>query len=360
MKIRENIPLSELTTMRLGGPARYVIDIENESEIPDAYAFAKEHHLPTFILGAGANTIAKDEGFNGIILRYIETGITSEQLTGLEGDPQNICESKFLGEKKTRQDPLYMITAKAGEPWDNVVAYACDKDLTGIEALSKIPGLSGSAPVQNIGAYGQDISAVLDHATAYDTTTEKIVTLSRSDFGFSYRKSILNSTAKGRYLITSITLKLKKDTMSRPFYNSIEQYITDHHETDFSPAGIRKIVSIIRADKLPDPATTPSAGSFFKNIYLTAEEAKKAEEKGLPVHHGHDGNKINSGWLIENAGLKGKLLHGIRVNAKAALVLINESAKTYQDLAEARTEIISTVKSKYGFTLEQEPMEIPQ
>ena len=362
MKIRENVPLSELTTMRLGGPAKYVIEIENESEIPDAYAFAKEKNLPTFILGAGANTIAKDEGFNGVILRYIETGIIfdgSDQDASFEDRklgraPSSVSEEEALGQNQ------YYVTAKAGEPWDNVVAYTCDKDLTGIEALSKIPGLSGSAPVQNIGAYGQDISAVLDHATAYDTATEKIVTLSHSDFGFSYRKSILNTTAKGRYLITSITLKLQKGTMSRPFYNSIEQYITDHHETDFSPAGIRKIVSTIRADKLPDPATTPSAGSFFKNIYLESEEAAKAEKDGLPVHHGHDGNKINSGWLIENAGLKGKLLHGIRVNEKAALVLINESAKTYQDLASARAEIIDTVKAKYGFTLEQEPMEIPE
>ena len=146
--------------------------------------------------------------------------------------------------------------------------------------------------------------------------------------------------------------------MSRPFYNSIEKYIEANHITDFSPQSIREIVSTIRADKLPDPAKIPSAGSFFKNIYLTEEQAKAAEEKGYPVYRGHDGLKINSGWLIEQAGFSDKLIHGIRVNKKAALVLINESAKSYDDLASARAEIIDTIKEKYGYTLEQEPNEI--
>ena len=335
MNIRENIPLSKLTTMRLGGPAKYVIDIEDESEIKEAYTFAKKHNLPTFILGGGANTIAKDEGFPGVILRYTKTGTTTK-------------------EEKSH----YSITAQAGEPWDNVVAYACKQGLTGIEALSRIPGLSGAAPVQNIGAYGQDISQTIDHATAYDTKTQEFTTLTREDFGFSYRKSILNTVKKGRYFITSITLNLHQGQMQRPFYNSIEAYIEANKITDFSPQSIRQIVSQIRADKLPDPTTTPSAGSFFKNIYLTENEAKDAEAKGIPVHHGHDGFKINSGWLIEQSGLKGKLLHGIRVNDKAALVLINESATSYQDLEKARTEIINTIKTKFGYQLEQEPVEL--
>ena len=329
MKILENIPLSTLTTIRLGGPARYVIEIDDPNEIPDAYGFAKSKNLPTFILGGGANTIAKDEGFNGVILRFTKTGIISAN---------------------------GQITAFAGEPWDNVVAYACENGLTGIEALSKIPGLTGAAPVQNIGAYGQEIADTLISAEVYDSKDQTFKTLQKSDFGFSYRKSILNTTEKNRYFIISVTLKLKPDEMSHPFYNSIEKYIAENNITDFSPKSIRSIVSTIRADKLPDPQKIPSAGSFFKNIYLTEEEAKKAEENGFPVYHGHDGNKINSGWLIDQAGFKGKLLYGIRVNEKASLVLINESAKSYTDLEKARTEIIEAVKNKFGFKLEQEPV----
>ena len=331
MKIRENVPISELTTMRLGGPAKYLVEIEETADIPKAYHFAAEKNLPVFILGGGANTIGHDEGFDGVIIKSIMTGI-------------EINDSK--------------ITAMGGEEWDNVVAFACDRDLTGIEALSKIPGSAGAAPVQNIGAYGQDISDTFVSAEVYDTKDQTFKTLTKTDLGFSYRKSILNTTEKGRYFVISVTFTLQKGQMQRPFYNSIEKYISEHNITDFSPKSIREIVSNIRADKLPDPKEKASAGSFFKNIYLSEDQAKTAEANGYPVYHGHDGLKINSGWLIEQAGLKGQLLHGMRINEKAALVLINESASGYSDLAAARTEIIDKVREKFGFTLEQEPVEI--
>ncbi len=373
MIIRENVPLSELTTMRLGGPAKYVIDIEKIDDIASSYAFADEKHLPVYVLGGGANTIGKDEGFAGVIIRNAMTGIevsdqntfSEERVTALEGDPQ--LSFAKMGEDKGRQDPLRSekvfehlttITAMGGTEWDAVVAYTTERGLTGIEALSKIPGLACAAPVQNIGAYGQELADTFVSAEVYDTTDGQIKTLTKSDFGFSYRRSILNSSQKGRYFVISITLALKSGQMSRPFYNSIEKYITEHQCTDFSPKGIRNIVSIIRADKLPDPAEKASAGSFFKNIYLAPEEVEAAEAKDIPVYHGHDGLKVNSGWLIEQCGLKGQLLHGIRVCDKAALVLINESATGYSDLAAARTEIIKAVHDKFGYTLEQEPNEI--
>ena len=334
MIIKENVPISKLTTMRLGGPARYLIEIEQKSDIKEAFAFAKSKNLPTFILGGGANTIGHDEGFDGVIIKSALEGI--ERAAG----------------------PAHRITAMSGTEWDAVVAYACDHGLTGIEALSRIPGLAGAAPVQNIGAYGQDISQVLVSAEVYDTKTGDFTTLNASDFHFSYRHSILNTTEIGRYFVISITLELSTGEMSRPFYNSIEKYIAANNCTDFSPQGIRNIVSAIRADKLPDPKVKASSGSFFKNVYLTEEEAADAEAKGYPVYRGHDGLKINSGWFIEKAGLSGKLIHGMRVNEKAALVLINESAKSYADLAAARSEIIDTVKQKFGYTLEQEPVEL--
>ena len=333
MKIRENVPISTITTMRLGGTAKFLIDIENESDIEPAFNFAKEKNLPVFILGGGANTIGHDEGFPGAIIRSALKGI-------------NIAEDSQT------------ITAFSGELWDDLVAFACDRNLHGIEGLSKIPGLVGAAPVQNIGAYGQDIDSVFVSAKVYDIKNRKFTTLSREDMRSSYRHSILNTTEKGRYFVISITIQLGQGEMPRPFYISIENYVATHGTTDFSPKNIRKIVSEIRAGKIPDPKKQPSAGSFFKNIYLTKQEAKEAEEKGYQVFHGPDGHKINSGWLIENAGLKGKLIHGFRVCDTAALILINESAKSYSDLAAARTEIINTIKAKYGYTLEQEPVEL--
>ena len=332
---REYVPISQLTTMRLGGPARYVLEVESLQDIVEAYEFASELRLPTFILGYGANTIGHDEGFNGVIIKNHLLGITkSSTADGTE------------------------LTIMGGEYWDDVVEYSCNNDLTGIEALSKIPGLAGAAPVQNIGAYGQDISDTFVSAEVFDTNTKEFKTLTKADMNFSYRHSLLNTTAKNRYFVISITLKLTLGQMTRPFYKSIEDYIAEHSITDFSPKSIRSIVSTIRAEKLPDPKFIASAGSFFKNIYLSREETERAEEKGYPVHRGKDGNKINSGWLIEQAGLKGQLLHGIRVNEKACLVLINESATSYDDLKKARDEITSIVYDKFGYWLEQEPVEL--
>ena len=331
MKIAENVPLSTLTTMRLGGPARYVIGVESDADITYAYDFAKAHNLPIFILGGGANTLAHDEGWPGVIIKNIMQGITEE-----EG----------------------IITAMGGTEWDEVVEYACKHEYTGIEALSKIPGLVGAAPVQNIGAYGQDISKVFVSARVYDSKTGEFKTMSKDDFHFSYRKSIMNTTEKNRYFVISISLQLKVGRMERPFYNSIEKYIFDHNETVFTPINIRKMVSAIRADKLPDPKEKASAGSFFKNIYITEEETFAVTQKGIPIHRGNDGIKINSGWLIEQAGLAGQIYNGIRISDKASLVLINESATSFSDLAATRDFIVTTVFNKFGYRLEQEPIEI--
>ena len=335
MRVNENILISSLTTMRLGGPARYVLEVETPGEVPDAYGFAATYHLPTFALGYGANTLGHDEGFNGVIII-----------------------NRMQGIKEEETEDGVKLTVMGGEYWDNVVDCACKKGLTGIEALSKIPGLAGAAPVQNISAYGQEISNTLESIEVYDATGGTFRTLTHDDLNFSYRKSILNTTEKNRYFVISITLVLKKGQMPRPFYRSIEKYISDHSSTDFSPQGIRDIVSAIRTDKLPDPLEKASSGSFFKNIYLTNEQAEIAEEKGYPVYRGKDGNKINSGWLIEHAGFSGKLINGIRISDKASLVLINESAKSYNDLARARDEIVGKVYDTYGYWLEQEPVEI--
>ena len=364
MKVHENILISSLTTMRLGGPARYVLEVESPSDVADAYGFAAQFNLPTFVLGYGANTIGHDEGFNGVIIinrmQGIEAVAAGGRSTSSEDRKLGRAPLSVSSEKVLDQDPPQTsIKVMGGEYWDNVVAYACEKGLTGIEALSKIPGLAGAAPVQNIGAYGQEIADVLDSIDVFDTTSQTFKTLTKSDLHFSYRKSILNTTERNRYFVISLTLTLRPGSMPRPFYNSIEKYISTNQLTDFSPQGIRDIVSAIRADKLPDPLKKASAGSFFKNVYLTNAEAERAEEKGYPVHRGKDGNKINSGWFIEQAGFKGQLLHGIRVNEKACLVLINESAKSYNDLAKAKSEISSKVYDKFGYWLEQEPVEIP-
>lgn len=339
MRIRENVPISTLTTIKIGGPARYVIEITDARDVKKAYKFAFEQNLPVWVMGAGANTIGTDKGFPGVII--------VNKLRGIE------IEREVAGE--------LTLKGMGGESWDDFVAFACRRGYSGIEALSGIPGTLGAAPVQNIGAYGQDISQVLVEAFCYDSKKDRALRYPAESMGFGYRRSVFNTGKKqNRYFIMSVTVKLKRAKLQPPFYNSLQKYIDDHQETDFSPENIRRMVLAIRGEKLPDPKEIPSAGSFFKNVELkTPEEIKFAEENGYPVYQKSDGSTIiNSGWLIEEAGLKGQVFHGFKVSDKAALILINEDAKEYADLAAARQEIQAKVKEKFGYDLAQEPIEV--
>lgn len=340
MKIRENVPISELTTMRLGGAAKYVIEIEEDKDLAEAYRFAKEKDLPTYILGGGSNVIGRDGGFNGVIFVNKLKGI---YVIDSDKDSIRLC-------------------AKSGVLLDDLVEYSVKLwngefyGWCGIEALSKIPGTVGAAPVQNVGAYGQEIAQTLHSVCVYDCKDNCFKHMMANELDLGYRHSIFNTgDGVGRYFITSVTLELHKNWLKPPFYTSLQAYFDEHKITEFSPQVIRDGVAAVRAGKLPDPAEFASAGSFFKNVYLDEEESKKAEAKGIPVW---DGGKIPSGWLIENAGLKGKEFYGMRVSDKAALVLINESAKNYADLAKARQAVIDAVYEKFGYKLEQEPMEL--
>lgn len=333
MQILENIPISSITTMRIGGIARYVIYVKNALEVEQAYLFAQVKRLPVYVLGTGANTIGHDEGFPGVII--------ISEIKGIKKEPQ--------------PDGSVIVRGGSGLIWDEFVASTCAMNLTGIEALSAIPGKLGAAPVQNIGAYGQEIASVLAEVKAYDTQNNAMVTLRKEDLNFSYRKSIFNNDAKHRYFITEVVVQLQPGHLTPPFYPSLQKYLDERGITDYSPQKIREAVSAIRAAKLPDPKIIPSSGSFFKNIVLTPNDILQAEAKGIPVWN----QKINTGWLIEQCGLKGKVLHGMRVSNKAALILINDSATGYDDLAAARTEIQEVVRKKFGYQIEQEPEEIP-
>ena len=344
MNIRENVKLSELTTMRLGGPADFLIEIENPEECVEAFEFAEEKNLPVYFLGLGANSIGLDSGFRGVILK------------------NDIKGYKILQE----DDRELVIEVGGGEIWDDFVEFVSNKGFSGVEAMSKIPGTVAAAPVQNIGAYGQEVSNTLKSVSAFDSLLDEFVEIPASEMDFSYRHSIFNSgETKGRFFILTATFRLQKKNLEPPFYNSLQQYLDAYNITEYSPTNIRKVVSAIRADKLPDPKDTPSAGSFFKNIYLDEKSAKLAEAKGVPVRKTEKTNKngkkyteykVNTGWLLENAGLKGKTFHGFQVSDKAALVLINVSATSEQDLELAKQEISSAVQEKFGLTLEQEPV----
>lgn len=339
MLVRENVPIAVLTTMRLGGLARYVVEIRSNDDVVATYDFAREKNLPTWVMGGGANTIGRDEGFDGVILLNRTEGI----------------------EILDRNERELVVRCQGGEIWDHVVQFVCEQGYSGIEAMSLIPGTAGAAPVQNIGAYGQEISQTIVNVEAYDTKTSEFAILDKSEMDLRYRHTRFNAGAdKDRFFITSITLKLQETTMQPPLYNSLQAYLDKYNIKKYSPMAIREAVCNIREEKLPDPEKIASAGSFFKNVYVGADQITDAEAKGVPVRREPDGRgKINTGWLIEQCGLKGKELYGFRVSEKAALVLINEQATSYAELEKARAGIVRAVKDRFGFVLEQEPVEIP-
>lgn len=339
MDVHTNISLKNYTTMRLGGPAHFISDAHSRDELTSLYKNARERALPVFVLGGGSNVIARDEGFSGLVIRVRIPGFDV-----INDDVNNTT-----------------IKIGAGESWDEVVRRTVEMNLTGIEALSAIPGTAGAGPVQNIGAYGQEIADTLVSVEAYDTTTDAIVELTNEQCGFSYRHSIFRGEQKGRYIICSITLKLSKSLPTPPFYEAVQSYFDTQNITIYTQGAVRDAVIAIRRDKLPDPEQRPNAGSFFKNAIIEDWQLNELLASYPQAPHydmGFGRHKVPTGWLIEQTGLKGQLLHGLRVHDKNCLVLINESASSYQDLSAARDEIIAAVRDKFRIIIEQEPLEI--
>ena len=339
MDVMTNISLKQYTTMKLGGETRYMATADSASDVVSLYRNARKENLPIFVLGGGSNVITHDEVFEGIVLL--------NKIKGFE----------VISETDETTD----VKIGAGEVWDEVVEKAIGLGLQGIEAMSGIPGTAGAAPVQNVGAYGQEIADTLISLEAYDSKTDTIVTISADECDFSYRNSIFRDKEKGRYCILNITLRLNKAEPKPPYYASLQKYIDENDIREVNLSVIRVAVLNIRSEKLPDPAELPSAGSFFKNALVEKwklEELQK-EYSDIPNYAMSDGRyKIPTGWLIDKAGLRGYRSHGMRVYEKNALVLVNDSATGYDDLAAIREEIVQIIFDKFGIKIEQEPLEL--
>lgn len=339
MDIHTNISLKNYLTIKLGGAARFMANASSKEELAELCRNAKSQGLRVFILGGGSNTIAHDEAFNGLVIR------------------NRIMEKTIVSD----DSPGTTIRFGAGETWDEAVQFTIEHGLSGIEAMSAIPGTVGAAPVQNIGAYGQELSDAFVELEAYDTETDQFVTIDADACQFAYRNSVFRGEATGRFAIASVTLKLFKTSPQPPFYPAVEKYFAEHNITIFTSAELRSAVMTIRADKLPDPKERPNAGSFFKNAIIEQWQLDGLLDEYPDMPHYNLGDKlwkIPTGWLIEQTGLKGQLLHGMRVHDKNALVLINESATSFADLEAARDEVRGKVRDQFRITIEQEPLEI--
>lgn len=339
MEIQTNIDLNNFTTMRLGGPARFMATATSSEELLKLVERAQSQKLPYIVLGGGSNIIFGDQGFDGLVIL--------NRINGFE----------------TTAEDTGSVTLRigAGELWDSVVARSVEMRLSGIECMSGIPGTAGATPIQNVGAYGQEIADSLIELEALDTTTNQFVTLTNEACGFAYRNSNFKNPDTRHHIITSITLRLNRSGLQPPFYASLQSYLDAHDTKIYTPDVLRQAVLAIRADKLPDPSVYPNSGSFFRNPIIDTwqyEDLLK-EYPDMPNYPMDDQRvKIPAGWLIDQAGLKNHAAHGCKTHDKNALVIINVSATSTKDLDEFKEDIRSTIRDTFRISLEQEPEEL--
>ena len=329
--------------MGLGGAAAYLLEVRDRMVVAEAYAWARSRSLPVLMIGGGSNIVWRDEGFPGLVLVNKIEGVEA-----YEEDETNTY-----------------LTVGAGENWDRIVERSVGAGLTGIEALSLIPGTAGATPVQNVGAYGQEISETLVSVVAFDTQAGQFITIPAADCAFGYRTSRFKSADHGRFFITSLTLHLTKGNPMPPFYTSVQAYFDKNSVTDYTPASLRNAVVAIRSSKLPDPALVHNTGSFFANPIIDEYNLRRMQEAYISLPYWETDQagkvKISAAWLIEKAGLKD--VHdqttGMATWPTQPLVLVNEHARKTADLLTFRQKIIDTVQEKFGITLQQEPELLP-
>lgn len=338
-EILENVPIAPLTTFGVGGAARFFVNASDEMSVRRGIEFASERSLPVLILGGGSNLLVADAGFNGVVIKI---GIRGVERCG------------------------NLVTAGAGEDWDDFCSYCVAEGLAGIECLSGIPGTVGATPVQNVGAYGQEVSETIETLRALDLKGGGIVSLSNGDCEFAYRRSRFNTNDRGRFVVLSVSYRLRPDGVPEIAYRDLQDRFPEGKAT--LPA-VREAVREIRASKGmlvrqggPDSA---SAGSFFKNPVVSGEffESVKmlAAERGIESvpHYPADGSrvKIPAAWLIERSGFeKGFRLGNAGLSTVHTLALTNRGGASAGEIIALRDRVRSTVFSVWGIELDVEPV----
>lgn len=344
MDILENVSLTDHSTMRLGGVASYLCEVTSRSELKEAVAWAGEHQKPFLVIGSGSNIVWRDEGFDGLII-----------------------VNKIMRYEVYAEDARsHYVTVGAGENWDSVVERTVQAGLTGIEALSLIPGTAGATPVQNVGAYGQDVSQTIMAVEVYDRTTSQFTNIPSEACGFAYRKSKFQDEYRDRFIISAVTFHLRAGNPEPPYYGAVQQYLDSTGHTGItSPQKIREAVIAIRTAKLPDPATIANCGSFFANPIVQSGELiqLRADHPDVPCWPLDDGSaKIPAAWLLEQVGFKDyhDEATGMATWPTQPLVLVNENARSTADLLAFKAKLVEAVRAKFAITLTQEPELLPE
>ena len=359
--IQENVPLAPLTTFGIGGAARYFVDAPDEDTVLESIRWAGDKNLPVFILGGGSNLLVADGGFSGLVIKVGVTGIDWTTVNGRA-----------------------IVRAGAGEEWDRFVAQAIERGLAGIECLSGIPGSVGGTPIQNVGAYGQEVSEVLVSVRAYDRNNDQIKELSRDECGFTYRASVFNTLAKDRYAVLRVTFSLIQNGKPAVRYPEVLHEFQRQNgaptlsEVRAAVRRIRQRKAMLLVDGDPD---CHSAGSFFKNPIMTETQFAKLQAIAgaclprYPVDPGErssqilrpspyplpegEGKRVKTAaaWLIEQAGFsKGYSLGSVGLSSKHTLALVNKGGATAEDVLRLAREIRLRVRDRFGIDLLMEPV----
>lgn len=351
MEIRENILLAPYTTFRIGGPARWFMEATNEAELMEAVMFARNQRADLFVLGGGSNLLVADKGFPGVVVHVANRGI------------------------REQMDGAYSIfTTAAGENWEGFVNDVVERDFAGVECMVGIPGTVGGTPVQNVGAYGQEVATTIVSVRALDRTTLRMVDFAGSGCQFTYRRSIFNSTARDRYIVTEVSYRLRAHGAPHLAYQDLADAFAGKAAPKLSQ--VSKMVREIRRRKgmllVEGDANCRSAGSFFKNPVvseslladISARVTKEANLSGagqvesIPHFAAEKGTvKLLAGWLIEHAGFpRGFALGAAGISTKHTLSIVNRGDATAAGILALRDQIRQRVLSQFGICLEQEPV----
>ena len=343
MQLEENVPLAPLTTLGVGGNARFFVRAQSARDVEDAVSLMHTKSLPLLVLGGGSNLVISDRGWNGLVLQI--------GIPGIE-EPSGAAKGS--------------VEAGAGVEWDTFVAYCVSRNYAGIECLSGIPGSVGGTPVQNVGAYGQEVSETISSVTAFDLAANSVRALKSAECGFSYRKSVFNGTERGRFIIMRVAYALIPDRPPSLHYADLQTYFGERDQPP-TLSETRDAVRTIRASKgmliSPGDPDSHSAGSFFKNPLLSSSQhdelASRAAQRNLRVPSYPallQQKKVSAAWLVENAGFNKGLVRGrAGISSKHALALVNRGGATAIDILALKDEIQARVEQVWGIRLEPEP-----
>ena len=344
MTIQENIPLAPYTTLQVGGSARYFAEPANEDEIVEALRWARARSLPLFVLGGGSNLLVSDAGFHGLVLHMTLAGIEARDVDAM-------------------RDGMRIYSVGAGVDWDDFVARAVADNCAGVECLSGIPGSVGGTPVQNVGAYGQDVSESITRVRAIDATTLERVEFDREACGFRYRQSRFNGADAGRYILTRVDFALQPDGAPRIAYAELQRHFKGAaaptlEQTREAVLRIRRAKGMVLDE---NDADSRSAGSFFKNpVVSLAEYERIAAASPDPVPHFEAGAgqvKLAAAWLIEQAGMgKGFALGPVGISSKHTLALINLGGAKAADMLRLKDLVQQRVRQRFSVELHPEPV----